>query len=372
MLDIKLKNKFITSIRWKIIFYFALSIGLSILSVNFLLSAAYFLYSILSFKYILKNLVYIIGMQPFIIIFGILLFIVYFFLLTQKLIRYIEEISTTLQKIARENFDIKIPIRSTDELGDLADNINQMSLRLKNSIENERNSEKLRTELVTSMSHDLRTPLTSIIGYLGLIVSCQYKDEKGLNHYAEIAFHKAQKLQKLIDELFEFTLLSYGSIKINNTVINLSELLEQLIEEFFPVFQSSNIACQLSLCEGRVIISGDGDLLARVFDNLIANAIRYSNDSKYIDIELTKNNSAAIVAITNYGVTIPPESISHVFEKFYRVEQSRSEATGGAGLGLAIAKNIIDLHNGSISVSSFQNKTTFIVTLKSTENLPPN
>lgn len=337
---------------------------MSILSINFLLSAAYLLYSTLPFKHIFKNLINIVGMQPFIIISGILLFIVYFFLLTQKLIRYIEEISATLQKVAHENFDIKIPIRSTDELGDLADNINQMTLRLKNMIESERNSERLRTELVTSMSHDLRTPLTSVLGYLGLIVSCQYKDEKGLKHYSQIAFHKAQKLQKLIDELFEFTLLSYDSIKINSTAINLGELLEQLTEEFFPVFQSSNIECHLSLCKARVIVEADGDMLARVFDNLIANAIRYSSDSKYIDVELTRDNFTAAVAFTNYGVTIPPDSLPHIFEKFYRVEQSRSEATGGAGLGLAIAKNIIDLHNGSIYVSSDNNKTTFKVTLK--------
>lgn len=368
MLAIKLKNKFGTSIRWKIIFYFALSIGLSILSINFLLSAAYLLYSTLSFKYIFKNLINIVGMQPFIIISGVLLFILYFFLLTQKLFRYIEEISTTLQKAAHENFDIKIPVRSADELGDLAENINQMTLRLKDLIEIERNSEKLRTELVTSMSHDLRTPLTSVLGYLGLIVNCQYKDEKGLKHCAEIAFNKAQKLQKLIDELFEFTLLSYGSIKINSTAINLNELLEQLVEEFFPVFQYSNIECRLSLCKSRIIVAADGDMLARVFDNLIANAIRYSHDSKYMDVELTKDNFTAVAAITNYGAPIPPDSLPHVFEKFYRVEQSRSEATGGAGLGLAIAKNIIDLHNGSISVSSDKNKTTFEVTLKLMEN----
>lgn len=303
------------------------------------------------------------GTIPVAIITGVFLFVVFFFLLTQRSIRYIQKISTTVGQIAKGKFDVRIPIESTDELGVLAERINLMASQLKTSIEEERRAEQAKSELVTSISHDLRTPLTSVLGYLGLIVNDRCKDEVELIYYADIAYDKANRLKKLIDELFEFTRISYGGMKIKPDNLNLGELLEQLAEEFVPILEEKGMEYRLSLPEDRIFVKGDGDLLVRVFENLISNASRYGDQGKYIDIILTREKNDAVVDIVNYGEPIPEWQLPHIFERFYRVEESRSLETGGTGLGLAIAKNIVELHQGSISAHSDEGKTTFRVRL---------
>lgn len=300
-----------------------------------------------------------IGIIPVMFFVAAVLFVIFFFLLTQRSIRYIEEISKSLEKIEAGQFDTRITVRSSDELGRLAERINQMSSQLMRSLEDERNAERTKNELITSVSHDLRTPLTSILGYLGLIVNDRCRDELELRYYADIAYQKSNKLKKLIDELFEFTRINCGGIKLRVEKINLTEMLEQLVEEFFPIFQEAGLQSRLILPRGKVFIIADGDLLARVFDNLITNAIRYGSEGRYVDVELSVEAKTAVIRVVNYGNPIPAADLPYIFDKFYRVERSRSEATGGTGLGLAIAKNIVELHSGTISASSDDTKTVF-------------
>ncbi|MDP4092126.1 MAG: HAMP domain-containing sensor histidine kinase [Bacillota bacterium] len=353
-----------SSFRWKIIFVFLLSLILSVACAFALLGMAFLLYRFSTFQTMLRYAYHSIGILPCMITVGVLFFFIFYYVLTKRSISYFEEISRTLKKISEGRLDVRIPVRSTDELGMLAGNINNMMDQLKTSIEVERNSERSKNELITSVSHDLRTPLTSILGYLGLIVNNRYRDEAELRYYADIAYQKTIRLNKLIDELFEFTRINYGGIELRPVRINLGELLEQLTEEFYPIFENGGLECSLNIPQEKVLIMADGDLLARVFDNLVTNAVRYGSEGKKIDIVMKTDNDSALISVTNYGTTIPENAMPHIFERFYRVEQSRSVKTGGTGLGLAIAKNIVDLHGGNLSVSSNNGQTTFTVILK--------
>ena len=355
--------KTMTSIRWKILFVFGISIVASVFTVLFLiLFAANFLTAIPFLRLILTFAERNYGVMPIAIPTGGVFFMIYFFIFSQRSISYIEEISANLEKISSGDLDIRIPIKSKDELGELAGNINSMTSRLKDSLEEERNAEKTKSDLVTSVSHDLRTPLTSILGYLELVVKDNYRDEITLRYYADIAYTKSLRLKKLVDELFEYTRVSYGGIKLIKSKINVVELIEQLVEDFVPLLEEAGMECRLAPMKKEIFIEADGYMLVRVFENLLTNAIRYGSEGKFIDIELEENEKV-IISFINYGEPIPVKDIPYLFERFYRVEKSRSEEMGGTGLGLAIAKNIIELHKGEISAYSNREKTVFEVKL---------
>lgn len=293
----------------------------------------------------------------------VFLFIIYFMLLTKKSISYIEKMAGAINSIEKGNLDVKINIKSDDELGDLAASINSMTSKLKKSIEDERHAEQAKNELITNVSHDLRTPLTSVIGFLGLLIDRENRSEEELQRYTEIAHKKAISLQSLIDELFEFTRMSYGGISIKKTKINLGELLEQLTDEFYPVLNDAGMECRISVPDDKVYIMADGDLLVRLFENLINNSIRYGKDGKYIDVVLKRQDKNVFVDVINYGNRISDSDIPYIFEQFYRADKSRTSFNGGTGLGLAIVKRIAELHNGTVKVESSEKQTCFEVNL---------
>lgn len=358
-----MKNSKSKSIRWRILLLFLLSIITSVITVGILLLVAFQLSTDKNIRNIFKFFDSAIGVIPISIIIGLVLFIIFFFIFTKKSIYYLEEINLGLKLIAGGNLNNKIPIRTEDELGQLASNINSMSQHLKKSIEEERNADKTKNELITNVSHDLRTPLTSIIGYLGLISNDEYKDEVSLRYYIDIAYNKSLELQSLIDELFEFTKISYGGIKLNKEKIDIGQLIEQLVEEFIPTLNNAGVECRITSANEKSIIMGDGNLLVRVFENLLSNAIRYGRDGKYIDIEILGDKDNITINMINYGDDIPKLDLPHIFERFYKVDKSRAKTDYGTGLGLAIAKSIIELHEGDIAVYSQNRKTEFKVRL---------
>lgn len=359
-----MKNKNSKNIRLKILFLFLLSIITSIITVGILLLLALVLSNDHDLRKILKFLDSTIGWIPISIIIGLVLFIIFFFIFTRKSIYYLEEINLGLKRIAEGDLDTKIPIRTENELGQLAKNINSMSKHLKRSIEEERNAEKSKNELITNVSHDLRTPLTSIIGYLGLISNDEYKDELSLRYYVDIAYNKSLELKKLIDELFEFTKISYGGLKLNLERIDIGQLIEQLAEEFIPILNDAGMECRIVPYSEKLYTMADGNLLVRVFENLFSNAIRYGKEGKYVDIELVGDKDSIIINTINYGEGISKIDLPNIFERFYKIDKSRSTDSGGTGLGLAIAKNIIELHKGDITVYSQNGKTEFQVRLE--------
>lgn len=298
------------------------------------------------------------------LILGILLFSVTFMILQEPYIRYISRISEAVQNISEGDLNTVIDVIGDDEFSSMAANLNHMAADIKKLMEKERESERTKNELITNVAHDLRTPLTSIIGYLELLAGNQQVPADMQHKYIEIAYGKSRRLQKLIEDLFGFTKLNCGKIAMHVGQIDIVKLLGQLVEEAYPNFVEKGLSYDLQSNVPAKIINADRNLLARLFDNLIGNAIKYGADGKRVLVKIHAEGETVTVSVTNYGYVIPADELPLIFNKFYRVEQSRSSSTGGTGLGLAIAKEIVDMHGGTISVASDLNGTVFTVKLQ--------
>lgn len=307
--------------------------------------------------------------QTFSKLFIFLIFFLYGYLFYRREIKkqYTENMAHIMNEvslIASGNFDHRINAKYHNNLDTLAKDINNIVLKLKEAIEEERKIENTKNELITNVSHDLRTPLTSTIGYLGLIEQDKYRDEIELRHYTGIAYKKALNLENLINELFEYTRMQDKRIILNKESIDIAEILAQLITENRWHFIQNNLTCREHIPTHPISVIGDGEKLARVFNNLIMNAIHYGKKGTFIDIEAKVEDNWVVVSVSNFGEQIPSIDLPHIFERFYRAEKSRSTNTGGSGLGLAIAKSIVEHHDGIIEANSTSEKTNFTVRLK--------
>lgn len=295
---------------------------------------------------------------------GIVVFSVSFLLLQEKSIAYISRISDAIENISHGDLNTSIDVIGDDEFSSMAENLNKMVEDIRKLMDKERESERTKNELVTNVAHDLRTPLTSIIGYLELLAGKVELSPEIQKKYIDIAYSKAKRLEKLIEDLFGFTKMNYGKISMKVSKVDIIKLLSQLLEESYPNFADKGLSYQLQSNVPAQVITADANLLARLFDNLINNAIKYGADGKSVLVKVTASGETAQVSVINYGYVIPEEELPMIFDKFYRVEQSRSTYTGGTGLGLAIVKNIVDMHGGTITVKSDLNGTVFTVTLQ--------
>lgn len=226
--------------------------------------------------------------------------------------------------------------------------------------EEARQAERRRQDLIAFLAHDLKTPLTSVLGYLQLL-----EDEPGLTEdqrakYTGIALAKARRLEELVGEFFDINTMDLTLQK--HDPVQVSFLLEQLADEFYPLFAEKDLTCEPDI-QPHLVVSGDGDKLARVFDNVLRNAVKYSLPNSPVGLTARREGMTALVTITNEGLEIPEGELSNIFEKFYRLDAARSTSTGGAGLGLAIAKEIVELHGGSIRAESTGTHTAFLITL---------
>lgn len=294
----------------------------------------------------------------------IVIFSVTFMILEEPGIRYLGRISDAVQSISQGNLNTEVDVTGDDEFSAMAANLNKMSSDIRKLMDKEREAERTKNELITNVAHDLRTPLTSIIGYLELLAGNTQIPQEMQHKYIEIAYSKSRRLEKLIEDLFGFTKLNYGKIAMHIGQIDIVKLLEQLLEEAYPNFEEKNLSYDLQSNVPAKIISADGNLLARLFDNLIGNAIKYGADGKRVLVKIHGEEDTVTVSVTNFGRVIPADELPLLFNKFYRVEQSRSATTGGTGLGLAIAKEIVDMHGGTIRVASDLNGTVFTVKLQ--------
>lgn len=311
--------------------------------------------------------------QTFSKVFIFLIFLFYAYLFYRREIKkqYVKNmfhIMNEVSLIANGNFNHKIEARYNNNLDILAKNINHIVIKLQDAIEEERKIENTKNELITNVSHDLRTPLTSTIGYLGLVEQDKYRDEIELRHYTGIAYRKALNLEHLINELFEYTRMQDKQIILKKENIDIAEILAQIITENRWYFIQNDLTCREHLLTHPISVIGDGEKLARVFNNLIMNAIHYGKNGKFIDIEAKLDKNWVVVSISNFGEQIPSIDLPHIFERFYRAEKSRSTNTGGSGLGLAIAKSIVEHHDGIIEANSTSEKTIFTVRLKQKVN----
>lgn len=297
------------------------------------------------------------------ILIGILIFSVSFALMQHRQVQYMQKLSIAMHKISNGDLTTTVDIEGDNELSQMAMELNQMAEQVRSLMEREREAERTKNDLITNVAHDLRTPLTSIIGYLELLSSNRPLDEEMRKKYLSIAYQKSCHLQVLIEDLFGFTSLGYGKITAKMTELDIVNLLAQLLDEFYPIFEQNHLEYSYNTNVPSKIIVGDGTLLARLFDNLLNNAVKYGNDGKMINVILNAEETAVTIQVINFGSIIPANELNTIFEKFYRMEQSRSTQTGGTGLGLAIAKNIVDVHNGSITAESSLNGTIFKVVL---------
>ena len=288
--------------------------------------------------------------------------------MTKPYLKYFDEISNGIHHLANGNFTNKVQVSSNDEFGNIAREINVASEKLKEAVERGDFAESSKDQLVVNLAHDLRTPLTSVLGYLDLILKDENLTKEQIKHFSTIAYTKSQRLESLIDELFEITRMNYGMLKLDKKPIDISELLIQLEEELYPLLEKHHLEARLNVAP-HLPMHGDGKLLARVFENLLTNAVRYGYDGQFVDMNGYVDNGEVVVQITNYGDSIPEEDLPYLFDMFYTGDKARTENRGGTGLGLFIAKNIVEQHNGTISAESNVVRTIFEVRLPKDENV---
>lgn len=219
-----------------------------------------------------------------------------------------------------------------------------------------------KNDLIVYLAHDLKTPLTSVIGYLSLLEEATDMPPAQKAKYVHISLEKALRLEQLINEFFEITRYNLQQIVLEKERIDLSYMLIQMADEFYPILHEHGNTAQVRAEEGLTIYA-DPLKLARVFNNILKNAVAYSYPDTEIEISAQEQEQEVVICFCNHGRTIPQQKLEKIFEKFFRLDSARATNTGGAGLGLAIARDIIELHGGSVTAESKNELTTFTVTL---------
>lgn len=278
-------------------------------------------------------------------------------------------IISELHYISNGHYDHRIPFDLSGDSGKLIRSINALVDSTVEAIEEERRIEQSKDELITNVSHDIRTPLTSIIGYLGLIEEKKYSGDEELLKYTHTAYMKARQMKVLVDDLFEYTKVRQSNTPLSIMTFDMQQLIGQVVIDFELEASKKNVTVDFEASPASLMMEGDTEKLVRVFDNLLSNALKYGVNGKQIVIHSEKIGSEVVVTVKNDGKEIPKQSLDLLFDRFYRVEESRSQQTGGTGLGLAIAQSIVTLHNGYIYATSENGWTSFVIhlPLKSTE-----
>lgn len=281
---------------------------------------------------------------------------------THRLLRRVVQYVDELQKATEQLFDKNIEyIELSPELSEIGAKINRLKQESERNERLARENEQRKNDLIMYLAHDLKTPLSSVIGYLTLLHDEGQISPELREKYLAIALDKAERLEDLINEFFEITRFNLSEITLQYSQINLTRLLEQLTFEFKPMLAEKNLTCELQVPEDMTLRC-DANKIQRVFDNLLRNAALYSYPNTKIEITAEKQEKQVTIHFRNHGDTIAAEKLARIFEQFYRLDAARS-SNGGAGLGLAIAKQIVELHGGRIYAESASNTVEFTVTL---------
>ena len=271
--------------------------------------------------------------------------------------KYFDEVSAGMDKLVEES---AAEIALSPELDFMENKLNQIKNNLEKQKKAALEAEQRKNDLVVYLAHDIKTPLTSVIGYLSLLDEAPDMPPEQKAKYVGITLEKAYRLEQLINEFFEITRFNLQTIVLNKEKINLQFMLQQLADEFYPMLAPQAKQVSVNVPDG-LTLWGDADKLARVFNNILKNAIAYSYENSVIDIAAGQQDKTMVITFTNQGDPIPQKKLETIFEKFYRLDSARSTNTGGAGLGLAIAQEIVKAHDGTISVESNPENTTFTV-----------
>ncbi len=286
-------------------------------------------------------------------------FSVIFYLYWKKPWGYLNEIMNATEIIYEQNdhaIELSEPLRAVEN------QMNQIKMSVLLSQQAAKESETKKNEMVMYLAHDIRTPLTTVIGYLSLLneASDMPADQKA--KYISIALDKSERLESLLNELFEITRFHTNTVQIKKQSVDLYALLSQVIDDFYPTLSVKGNTTKMDLEDGLTVM-GDPEKLARVFNNLLRNAASYCYANTEICISAKKKGSYAVVIFQNCGPTIPAEQLNTIFDKFNRLDEARTSDTGGTGLGLSIAKEIVNLHNGEITAQSQNEMITFTVAI---------
>ena len=282
-----------------------------------------------------------------------------FYVVLGRFTRWLDRIGAAVHQVVDETGEqVALP----GELSPLERDLRSIQRSLAAGRAQAKEAEQRRQDLVAFLAHDLKTPLTSVLGYLNLL-----RDDPGLTaeqraKYTGIALDKANRLGELIGEFFDITRMELTHQDQRGALIQLSLLLEQLSDEFYPAFAEKDLTCRAAIAP-HLTVRGDADKLARVFDNVLRNAVSYSAPGGEVEIQATEREGWAEIAIRNQGLEIPEQELTNIFQKFYRLDQARSTRTGGAGLGLAIAREIVERHGGTIRAESDGRRTSFVIRL---------
>lgn len=314
--------------------------------------------------------------KPFWLLIGFLfLLLISFYYGLTRFTRYFGEITRGVDKLADETEE---PISLSPELDFMEQKLNAVNNTLQKRAKDARDAEQRKNDLVVYLAHDIKTPLTSVIGYLNLLAEAPDMPAEQRAKYTDITLEKAYRLEQLINEFFEITRFNLQTIVLDRDTVNLSYMLLQIADEFYPILTPQGKSTEVTAPEG-LLAYGDADKLARVFNNILKNAAAYSDENSVIriDARLAPDVGAVTgpagrhaaggdiirITFTNHGKTIPEKRLESIFEKFYRLDSARSTGTGGSGLGLAIAREIINAHGGQIYAESEKGITRFIVEL---------
>ena len=289
----------------------------------------------------------------------VLIFLLLLVFLFRWLTRYFREINQGIDCLLSDREE---QIRLSQEMQPFEIKLNTVQNILIQREQAARAAEQRKNELVMYLAHDIRTPLTSIIGYLRLLEQIPDLPDEEKEKYVHISLEKTYRLEKMINEFFEITCYNTQQITIASKTIDLYYLLVQVIDEHLPLFTEHGNYITFHAAES-LEVCGDPERLARVFNNLLKNAVAYSSKGTEITVNAEETPEHIVVTVSNHGKTIPDDKLETLFEKFYRLDESRTSNTGGTGVGLAIAKEIVLLHGGTISADSKNGLTTFTVKL---------
>ncbi len=303
--------------------------------------------------YVLDNLVYII------IAVIVIAFLILLRLAMMLFTRYFDQIIAGVDQLAQES-DEPITLKSP-ELDFMQKKLTEVQSRLRQRTEQAQAAEQRKNDLIVYLAHDIKTPLTSVIGYLSLLDEGQALPEAERARFTHIALEKAYRLEGLINEFFEITRYHFQTMPLDREKVDLCYMMVQISDELYPKLKERGKTMELDVPENMTIYA-DTDKMARVFNNILKNAIAYSADTGPIRVSAWEEAGQAVIRFISPGA-IPREKLDDIFEKFYRLDASRSSATGGAGLGLAIARDIVRLHGGEVTAQSDDSSTTFTVIL---------
>lgn len=313
-------------------------------------------------SYVTENYLLAMNMIYIVVLLGIAVFLLVFTLFVNKKVKYIKFLSSEVKVIKDEDFGKTIEVRGQDELAELCSSINNMSLELREKIDNEKKIEQNKNELITNVSHDLRTPLTSILGYVDLLKQNCFEDKEKFVEYISIIDERSKSLNTLINELFEYTKLNSHDIKLNYSTVEICSLVEQLSGEYSLIFKKEGLELISEIPEEDIFVDIDIQMIVRALENLLINAKKYSVRNSQVLVKLLQESNDIVISVENKVENISQDDLDNLFERFYKVDKARK--TGDStGLGLSIVKRVVELHKGLVKAELINGVIKFKIIL---------